>query len=264
MLFDDLEHCYKALDDGPWFMEEAGLFLTPWFPDFDPATAIITKAPVWIRLPNLPVHLWCTEVYRQIGNTLGSFVAGDYQRERQGLYTYARVCVELDLSKGLPEYINLKLKDLIWTQFLEYENTAFRCRHCHLTGHLHHSCPLLSARAKKGLFAHSKPKRWAPCPQKPAGCSSSPSMEKKDRESEPDQMQQPMEPPLVNMGIPQVSAISQKRPHETSSSDSEKESPMIENSNLQVVLAHLPRDGWTKVNKKKGKKSGGAVIAPLG
>lgn len=264
VLFDDLEHCYNALDEGPWFMGPAGLFLTPWFPDFDPASAVITKAPVWIRLPNLPVHLWCTEVYRLIGNALGRFYTGDYQRERQGLYTYARFCVELDLSKGLPEYINLKIKDSVWTQYIEYENTAFRCRHCHLKGHLHNSCPSLSTRTKRGLFAHSKPKSWAPCPPPPAESTRSPCMEKEESKSEPDQMPQPMDPPPGNLGHTYVSASSQKRPHESSSSESEKEPPETENSSLQVVLAHSPHDGWTKVNKKKGKKHCGAGSDPLG
>ena len=61
-------------------MGTAGLFLTPWFPDFDPATVVITRTPVWIRLPNLPVHLWHVRVYRVIGDTLGTFLMGDYLR----------------------------------------------------------------------------------------------------------------------------------------------------------------------------------------
>jgi len=46
VLFDNPEHYEKALEEGPWFMGSAGLFLTPWFPDFDPASAVITKAPI--------------------------------------------------------------------------------------------------------------------------------------------------------------------------------------------------------------------------
>lgn len=64
--------------------------------------------PVWIQLPKLPAHLWHIAVYKGIGNTLGRFLMGDYWRENQGLYTYARICVELDLSKGLRDQINLK------------------------------------------------------------------------------------------------------------------------------------------------------------
>ena len=154
--FDNIKHYEKAIEEGPWFMGTAGLFLTPWFPDFDPATAVITKTPVWIRLPNLPVHLWHVRVYKAIGNTLGSFLMGDYWRENKGLYTYARICVELDLSKGLPDQINLKINDFVWTQTLDYENTAFRCQHCHQTGHLQNSCPALPAKQKK--VHNSKPK----------------------------------------------------------------------------------------------------------
>lgn len=40
------EDYQKALTAGPWFWGTADLFLTPWFPDFDPATAIITKLPI--------------------------------------------------------------------------------------------------------------------------------------------------------------------------------------------------------------------------
>ena len=94
-------------------MGTARLFLTPWFPDFDPATAVITKTPVWIRLPNLPAHLWHFAVYKAIGNTLGSFIMGDYWRENKGLYTYARICAELDLSKGIPYQINLKINEFV-------------------------------------------------------------------------------------------------------------------------------------------------------
>lgn len=113
VLFDNNKHYEKALAEGPWFMGTAGLFLTPWFLDFDLATAVITKTPVWIRLPNLPTHLWSTRVFRAIGDTLGSFISGDFWRESKGLYSYARICVELDLSKGLPEQINLKINDFV-------------------------------------------------------------------------------------------------------------------------------------------------------
>jgi len=115
VLFDNPKHYEHALEEGPWFMGTTGLFLTPWFLDFDLASVVITKALVWIRLPNFPAHLWHLAVYRSIGNTLGRFLMGDSWREHQGLYTYARICVELDLSKGLPDQINLKINEFVWT-----------------------------------------------------------------------------------------------------------------------------------------------------
>lgn len=49
--------------------------------------------------------------------------------------------MDVDLSKGLLEKMILKWNDNKWVQLLDYENTAFRCKICKQTGHLHGSCP---------------------------------------------------------------------------------------------------------------------------
>ena len=102
-MFAFSEDYQKALTGGPWFWGAAGLFLTPWFPDFDPSSAIVTKLPIWVHLPNLPAHLWHFSVFQEIGNALGRFLASDTSRGEKGIYTYGRICAEIDLSKGLPD-----------------------------------------------------------------------------------------------------------------------------------------------------------------
>ena len=88
---------------GPWFWGRAGLFITPWFPDFDANSMVVTKMPVWVRLPNLPLPFWHHLVLEDIGNLLGRFIKSDSDRKEQGVFTYGRICVEIDLSKGLPD-----------------------------------------------------------------------------------------------------------------------------------------------------------------
>lgn len=259
VLFDNSKHYEKALEEGPWFMGTAGLFLTPWFPEFDPANAVITKTPVWIRLPNLPAHLWSTRVFKAIGDTLGSFLSGDFGRESKGLYSYARICAELDLSKGLPEQINLKINDFVWTQTLDYENTAFRCRHCHQSGHLQNSCPSRPAKKNKANASKPKSKRWTPFSPPPVVDSGSSSSEDEDSDEDLEQAPHSVAPSADGLAPPSDSAIAQKRVHLSSSSDSEKEgfpkegSP-VEDPNLQVVIAHPPQNGWVVVKHRKGKK----------
>ena len=147
--FDSQEDYQKIIEQGPWFWGRAGLFLTPWFPDFDANTMVVTKMPVWVRLPNLPLPLWHHLVLEEIGNLLGKFIKSDTDRNEQGLFTYARICVEIDLSKGLPDKFQLIYEKHKWIQALDYENTAFRCRFCHLTGHLQDSCPRAKRFPKK-------------------------------------------------------------------------------------------------------------------
>jgi len=109
VVFDSNEDYQKALMGGPWFWGAAGLFFTPWFPDFDPSTTVITKLPIWVRLPNLPAHLWHASIFIAIGDTLGRYLATDTSRKENGLYTYGRLCAEIDISKGLLDQINLKI-----------------------------------------------------------------------------------------------------------------------------------------------------------
>jgi len=158
--FESQEDYQKILMQGPWFWGRAGLFITPWFPEFDADNMVVTKMPVWVRLPNLPLPFWHHEVLEDIGNRLGKFIISDEERREQGLFTYARICVEIDLSKGLPDKIQLQHESFKRIQALDYENTAFRCRSCHMTGHLHDSCPHARRFPKKKQGLNPKRKTW--------------------------------------------------------------------------------------------------------
>jgi hypothetical protein len=55
----------------------------------------------------------------------------------KGRYTsYARICIEIDVSEALLEAISLEFRDEEWIQSVDYEKISFRCRRCHEHGHL--------------------------------------------------------------------------------------------------------------------------------
>ena len=105
--FDTIKDKEYALNEGPWFWGNAGLLVKPWFLDFDLNSMVVTKMPVSVKLFNLPIHFWHYKVLEGIGNTLGSFLKADHERLSKDIYTFARICVEVDLSQGLPEHIIL-------------------------------------------------------------------------------------------------------------------------------------------------------------
>eukprot|EP00253_Pinus_taeda_P004123 PITA_04123 len=98
-------------------MGPQGLSLNKWTPDFDPGVDVPTVVPMWVRLPNLPVHFWNWESLKHIVNTLGKFIDRENNKDQ---YDCARICVEVDLE--LP----------------------FKCRKCHVYGHFARSCSKIS------------------------------------------------------------------------------------------------------------------------
>jgi hypothetical protein len=132
---EDRDLVFKS---GPYFMGSRGLFLAPWTLDFNPGAEIIA-APVWVRLPHLPLHLWGIRSLEDSGNKLGRFL--DKAEPKGDQFTCTRICVEVNLEKGLPEAIKLSLGEWCHIQELDYEQIPFKCLRCHAYDHFAKSCP---------------------------------------------------------------------------------------------------------------------------
>jgi len=55
----------------------------------------------------------------------------------------ACICVEVDLGKGLPKAIKLKVDDWMHIQQLYYKQIPFKCKVCHEYGHFANRCSKL-------------------------------------------------------------------------------------------------------------------------
>ena len=85
-------------------MGPQGLYLNKWIVDFDPTQDVPFVVPVWVKLPHLPLRCWNSASLEAIENKLGKYID---RAECKDQYSYARICVEVDLEIGLPEVINL-------------------------------------------------------------------------------------------------------------------------------------------------------------
>ncbi|CAI0466370.1 unnamed protein product [Linum tenue] len=118
---------------------------------------------VWVQLPAFPVHFYHREVLFSVGNMIGRTIKLDYHTLHQQRAKFARIAVEVDLSKALVTRIRL---DGAW-QYLEYENLSVLCFECGKIGHTKEFCPTLKPETPKlAIVEFGKP----PEPEK--ACSS--------------------------------------------------------------------------------------------
>lgn len=141
IVFFNLEDRTRIFEGGPYFFNSAGLFLRIWKERFNPDLEDLSIVPVWIRLYSLPTELWEPEILEAIGNSLGTYVKAADQTIKARYTSFARICVYLNVSRDLPEAVNLTWLDEVWRQTLDYENLPFRCKICHEHGHLLRNCP---------------------------------------------------------------------------------------------------------------------------
>lgn len=191
------------------------------------------------------------------------------ERIDERISTFARICVEVDLSKGLPDNIRLIYKQQIWLQSLDYENTAFRCRLCRQTGHLQSTCPeakkVNSKRKQKG----KQKKGWFFSP--PVSDDEESEAEEEDTTTEKAEAPQETEnqketttdtkvaqfyPNQAEKTNDEQNMGGTKRHHQSDTSDSDKEVG-TQKAETQLVIASIePTQGvWRKVEKKKGRKT---------
>lgn len=95
---------------------------------------------VWVRLRNVPYHLWCSNIFQALAKAVGTPICLDVITASQKFLAYARVLVEVDLSKELPSiiWIDLEGGNPIGVS-VEYENVP--CSSCLTTGHKDSFCP---------------------------------------------------------------------------------------------------------------------------
>nr|POF24545.1 uncharacterized protein CFP56_76168 [Quercus suber] len=139
---EDLERVIKR---GPRFIGDHFLSLRPWEPFFKPSTANVSLIAVWIRLNELPIELYETEVLREIGESIGKVLRIDSHTAMEARSRYARLCIQIDIYKPLINSILIGR----FEQVVTYEGIHKLCFSCGRIGHKVEACPY-TIRKEKG------------------------------------------------------------------------------------------------------------------
>eukprot|EP00253_Pinus_taeda_P003918 PITA_03918 len=87
---------------------------------------VASIVPVWVRLPHLPLHCWGDDSVKAIENVVGKYI--DRCEQKENMHACARICIEVDLGKGLSEAIKIKVNQWTHIQHMDYEKLPFICK----------------------------------------------------------------------------------------------------------------------------------------
>ncbi|XP_016675865.1 uncharacterized protein [Gossypium hirsutum] len=134
--FQDTGDYNKALSQGPWTVYGQYLTVQRWSRYFNPLQPYPSVVLTWIRLPNLPGHLYKRKIIEAIGGLIGKVVKLDTQTDNQIRGRYARLAVYINLDKPLISQV--LIDGLI--QRVEYEALPTVCFECGKYGHVKEMC----------------------------------------------------------------------------------------------------------------------------
>jgi hypothetical protein len=135
--FSNEEDQYSALMDGPWFIYDHYLTVKEWSPNFHPASDTIKEVAVWMRISGLPIEYYDREALHFIGNRVGKTVKVDKNTLTQERGKYARLCVQVNLTRPLLAMFTIKGRKYN----IEYEGLHMLCTTCGRFGHYKEGCP---------------------------------------------------------------------------------------------------------------------------
>ncbi|CAN1123637.1 hypothetical protein LINPERHAP2_LOCUS1953 [Linum perenne] len=126
----------RAMFGGPWMVGDHYVVIQEWRPYFQPDHSPISTLRVWVRLPGLPLEYFDVSVLTIIGNKIGKIVRLDHTTLEGSRGNFARICVEVELSKPLLSKYRLRRR----VRRIEYEGLHTICYSCGCYGHAQDAC----------------------------------------------------------------------------------------------------------------------------
>lgn len=98
------EEYETALLNGSWMIGDNYLHVQRWVPNFVADDAQISALLLWIRFSVLPIECYIRRGLERVGNMIGKTLKMEETTPVASRDKFARVCIEVDLTKPLKEY----------------------------------------------------------------------------------------------------------------------------------------------------------------
>ena len=187
----------------PWFVKGLNLVLSSWLPYFDPYSASVDRIDQWVRISRLPWEFWAESTLVHLLKPIGDVIRVDHNTLLRKKGRFARVCVNIDVSKPLPGTLSIPTPKALLRIPITYEGLHEVCALCGGGDHLLELCPRLPVahnievvvekfeahgladppNSAEPNFQAESSERWIRISPKKRGRSFHPSLEKKPTHS---------------------------------------------------------------------------------
>ncbi|XP_042035112.1 uncharacterized protein LOC121781440 [Salvia splendens] len=135
---------YARLISGPkgtpvWFIDRHPMRVFKWSPEFD-AYCESPIAAIWYNLIGLPIHLFDHAALFAIGKLFGTPIQVDRATASKSRLSFARICIEIDITKPPPEEIILDICGRETVQQVKWDKIPAYCLECRHVGHSSEVC----------------------------------------------------------------------------------------------------------------------------
>ncbi|CAH9132114.1 unnamed protein product [Cuscuta epithymum] len=145
--FQNEEDRSKVLLEGPYTVFGKLLMLKVLSEDFTFEDEEFLKIPIWTKFPKLPMSLWNDEAMSEVASMVGVPITTDKITQERANNDYARVLIEVDVSKPPPLHFPIRLPSRkVIKQNVLYETFPNFCFQCKEFGHHPFICKKLAKR----------------------------------------------------------------------------------------------------------------------
>ncbi|XP_015072458.1 uncharacterized protein LOC107016532 [Solanum pennellii] len=134
--FKSLTDMNEVLYSGPYTISNRPIILKQWSAEFEFGKEFLTEIPLWVNFPKLPLNCWGAGSLSRIASAIGVPLFADECTTKQTRISYARMLIEVNVTKPVPEKIVVKDPNgRTFMQDVVMEWKPVYCEKCQRIGH---------------------------------------------------------------------------------------------------------------------------------
>ncbi|GLJ15698.1 hypothetical protein SUGI_0258420 [Cryptomeria japonica] len=147
---------FKAKNKGPYTLDEIGVHIIDWKPNFNLRFHSLPENTIWLRLYNCPSDYWHIEIIKDVCKELGTFVSMDDILEDRVWGSFIRLCINTGQISSIPEEVKIIGAGMVRIQRIDKEDQLHLCPKCFSREHIGLDCEVSASILRSYVCVQTK------------------------------------------------------------------------------------------------------------